>query len=128
MKTLTSLVLVCLFTGCFKLVETSIKEHQAVSSPDGKFVAHALSADAGAVSSHDQLVLLTPPNFVYNKNMDLMPFQIASIQRVSDKNIALIWNSSNQLTIRFTQHSPGYINYRSEEHGIRISIEPSRTK
>ena len=114
-------------TGCLKL-ETDVEEHKAVPSPDGRLVARALFADSGAVSSHDQLVLLTPPDFKYTKDMELVSYRIASTQRISDQDIDLIWNGPRMLTIRFTQYGAGYVDYQSSQDGVDIYIEHIRRK
>lgn len=121
------LLVVALLPSCLKL-ETTIKEHKSVPSPDGRLVARALFADAGAVGSHDQLVLLTPASFEYKKDMEIKPFRIASMERVADGNIELIWNGPKALTIRFTQYGSGYVDYRSSHEGVEIFIEHIRGK
>jgi len=121
------LAVVGLFSGCLKL-ETAIKEHKNESSPDGQFVARAFFVDGGAVGSHDQLVLITSPNFEYSKDMELGSYRIASMERVMDRDIQLIWNGPKSLTIRFTQYGDGYVGYRSSHKGIEIFIEHIRAK
>ena len=115
-----------ILSGCLRLEDT-IQEHKAVTSPDGSLVARALFLDAGAVSSHDQLVLLTDPGFVYEKDMEIHPYKIASMTRVADSNLDLVWTGPKALTIRFTQYGDGgWVDYRSSHRGVEITVEHLR--
>jgi hypothetical protein len=128
MKFLTlSLCIVGLLSGCLEL-KTTVQEHKSAASPDGKFVARALFIDSGAVSSHDQLVIITAPDWKYEKDMELSPFRVASFERVADSDIDFAWADAKTLTVRFTQYGEGSVFYRSQHNGVQIFIDHRRKK
>ena len=119
------LLLCVVLAGCFGMT-VAVKEHAAFPSPDGKLVARLVFVDAGATTSHCQLVLITPPGITIDETTELSRYRAASIDRCADKDIFVTWDGNSAVRITFTQFRPSWIGYIPEVQGVKIRLEHAK--